>query len=144
MQNNEGRIQKGEGGSRNGTRGMDGEHLTPSPSPQSGEGGKVVVRGQYQHPRPVPAWWLDVPDAEKAVIRDVLKSIRGLKGSCSPMVGRAARKWERSIACFIKFRLMGESGEGISGRSGQHRRTQLTISSPSSGRTQRYAAPGQR
>lgn len=58
--------------------------------------------------RDVPAWWLEVPDAEKAVIRDVLTSIRGLKGSRSPQVGQAARKWERSIACFIRFRLIGE------------------------------------
>ena len=55
-----------------------------------------------------PDWWLEVPAAEKAVIRDMLTSIRGLKCSRSGPVALAARKWERSIACFIKFRLMGE------------------------------------
>lgn len=101
MQNDEGKYQKRERGSREGT---NGTHLTPSLSPQSGEGG-------VRNARQIPAWWLDVPEVEKAVIRDVLTSIRGLKGSRSPLVGQAARKWERSIACFIKFRLMGGASQ---------------------------------
>jgi hypothetical protein len=79
----------------------------------------------------IPDWWLEVPDAEKAVIRDVLTSIRGLKGSRSPQVGQAARKWERSIACFIKFRLMG-------GASSLRRRF---TSSRSASRNQQGASP---
>ncbi len=58
-----------------------------------------------------PDWWLEVPAAEKAVIRDMLSSIRGLKCSQSGPVALAARKWERSIACFIKFRLMGGASQ---------------------------------
>ena len=55
-----------------------------------------------------PEWWRVVPAAEKAVLRDMLSSIRGVKGSQSGAFAQAARKWERRIACFIKFRLMGE------------------------------------
>ena len=60
----------------------------------------------------IPAWWLEVPAAEKWVIRDVINSIRGLKSSRSGPVAMAARKWERSIGCFIKFRLIGKAARG--------------------------------
>lgn len=49
---------------------------------------------------------MELPDAEKAVIRDVIGMIRGLKQSPSWQVARAARKWESGIVCFIKFRLI--------------------------------------
>jgi len=58
---------------------------------------------------PIQDWWAVVPDAEKAVIRGLIRSARGLKRSPSWQVAQAARKWERSITCFIKFRLMGET-----------------------------------
>ena len=54
-----------------------------------------------------PAWWRDLPAEEKAVIRDLFSSIRGLKHGGTKPVAQAARKWERSIGCFIKFRLVG-------------------------------------
>jgi hypothetical protein len=69
-------------------------------------GGRSAERGA-RNAGQIPKWWREVPAAEKAVIRDVLTAIRGLKASRSLLVGQAARKWERSIACFIKFRLMG-------------------------------------
>ena len=102
----------------------------------------------------IPAWWLEVPAAEKAVIRDVISSIRGLKNSRSGPVAMAARKWERSIGCFIKFRLMGGAS-----RTGQQRKMGHTssglratspqcgsgnfTSSPTSGRNQPGASPNQ-
>lgn len=55
----------------------------------------------------IPAWWQEVPVAEKAVIRELVKSFRGLKSSRSGPAAVAARKWERSLICFIKFRLAG-------------------------------------
>jgi len=51
----------------------------------------------------VPDWWVAVPAEEKAVIRDVLNAIRGLKHSRSAPVSLAARKWERSIAFSSSF-----------------------------------------
>jgi hypothetical protein len=87
MQNEKGTIQQAEVQSRGGT---------------NKTGATNGVR------REVPAWWLAVPQSEKAVIRDVVASIRGLKRSKSPQISQAARKWERGIVCFIRFRLMGE------------------------------------
>ena len=104
----------------------------------------------------IPAWWLAVPAAEKAVIRDVISSIRGLKNSRSGPVARAARKWERSLACFIKFRLMhlpvrrqgrrGNLGNTASGLRPPQRVEGVTLrvtSSPTSGRNQPDASPSQ-
>ena len=62
--------------------------------------------------RQIPAWWLELPAAEKTVIREVIKSIRGLKSNRSGEAAMAARKWERSIGCFIKFRLIGKAARG--------------------------------
>ena len=83
----------------------------------------------------IPAWSLAVPAAEKAVIRDVISSIRGLKSSRSGPVAMAARKWERSIACFIKIRLIGgasrwqvRSRTGIHGQASQQRKMGHTSS----------------
>ena len=96
---------------------------------------------------PSPAWWRELPAAEKAVLRDVISSIRGLKHSRSGPVAMAARKWERSLACFIKFRLIGERPQrrtappkqiaqpSPQGGDGQ------TTSSPTSGRSQPGASP---
>lgn len=114
MQNDEGKIQK-----------TDGKHLTSRPSPQGGEGGKVAVRQE------IPAWWLTVPQSEKDVIRDLVASIRGLKRSKSPQVAQAARKWERGIVCFIRFRLMSASPHG---------RRAIT-STPASSRNPRGVSP---
>jgi hypothetical protein len=49
-----------------------------------------------------------VSAGEKAVIRDVVGAIRGLKRSRSWQVAQAARKWERGITCFIKVRLIND------------------------------------
>ncbi len=64
-----------------------------------------------------PEWWRILPEAEKAVIRDVLNALRSLKRSQQGQVAVAARKWERSLGCFIKCQLM--SGE----RGGRYRRS---------------------
>jgi len=66
-----------------------------------------------------PDWWRELPAAEKRVIRDVLGAIRKWKQSESWPAAQAARKWERSIACFIKFRLRGEAGQGGKRREGK-------------------------
>lgn len=113
MQNEKGRIQKGGVGSQNG------------------------VAAAHSARRDVPAWWLAVPQSEKAVIRDVVASIRGLKRSKSPQISQAARKWERGIVCFIRFQLMSAS------RTGHQRQARLTISSRASERSQRGASPDQ-
>lgn len=57
----------------------------------------------------VPCWWQVLPNEEKEVIRDALRAFQGLKRSRSPEVAKAAGKWERSIKCFIKCRLVGEN-----------------------------------
>ena len=100
MNNDEGQNEKAGGGSRSGT---------------------MATR------RSAPAWWLEVPESEKAVIRDVVASIRGLKRSKSPHISRAARKWERGIVCFIRFRLMNAAPRQrrrgiISSRASGHNR----------------------
>ena len=112
----------------------------------------------------IPAWWLEVPAAEKAVIRDVINSIRGLKNSRSGPVAMAARKWERSLACFIKFRLMhlpvrhqgkrgnlGNTASALRAAEPRHGNSPLrgegvtirVTSSPTSGRSQPGASPSQ-
>ena len=91
-------------------------------------GNRVAENGRGE----IPDWWRRVPAAEKAVLRDLLRSVRGLKGSRSRQVVQAARKWERSIVCFIRFRLMGE-GARPGGR---------VWASPASGRNPRDAVPG--
>ena len=55
-----------------------------------------------------PLWWVVVPTAEKAVICDLVAAMRGVKGSRTGPNAQAARKWERRIVCYIKFRLMAE------------------------------------
>jgi len=55
-------------------------------------------------------WWHSVAAEEKEVIRDVLRVMRGLKLSKSPVMARAATKWERSIAYFIKWQLQNGAG----------------------------------
>src|ERR1041385_1762261 len=93
---------------------------------------KAEVRKQNVESR-IPEWWVGVPAAEKAVIRDVIGMIRGLKRSRSVPVAEAARKWERGLTCFIKFRLMGE----------RPRPRARAISSPTSGRSQPDASRAQ-
>jgi hypothetical protein len=71
-----------------------------------------------------------------------------LKSSRSGPVAMAARKWERSIACFIKFRLIGErplrrkitlGQQLLSPQCGSGNFT----SSPTYGRSQPGASPSQ-
>lgn len=54
----------------------------------------------------VPQWWAVVPDGEKAVIRGLIRMLRGARRSQVPGVAQAARRWESGLVCFIKARLM--------------------------------------
>lgn len=47
-----------------------------------------------------------LPEEEKGVIRGIVRGVRVLKLSQSPEVARAAAKWDRTITCLIKWKLM--------------------------------------
>lgn len=105
---------------------------------QPGESGMAAARGTEAGG--IPDWWGDVPAAEKAVIRGILGSARGLKQSRLWPVAQAARKWESGIACFIKSRLMGERRRtGLPGAQVGARPT----ASPTCGRSQPGVSPTQ-
>ncbi len=55
-----------------------------------------------------PEWWVVLPPGERHVLGQVMGMFRGLKRSRVPRVARAAAKWERGLACFIKVRLKWE------------------------------------
>ena len=112
MQNEKGRIQKGEIGSRNETHGTNATE-------------------REQNPRRIQEWWASLAPGERQLICSVMGLLRGAKRSHLRDVANAAAKWERGIGCFIKVRLMSAS------RTGQHRKARLTISYPSASRSQR-------
>ena len=91
---------------------------------------EVEVRNLAQ----IPQWWLMLPHEEKEVLHGIVRGIRLLKRSQSPQVANAAAKWERSITCFIKCRLM-------SGVAPARRVTVRVTSSPASLRNPRGASP---
>jgi hypothetical protein len=77
-----------------------------------------------------------VPREEKEVIRGIVRAVRVLKQSRIPEVSRAAAKWDRSLSCFIKFRLMNSVATP--------RRVVVRVtSSPSTSRNPRGASPSQ-
>ncbi len=94
-------------------------------------GANQKLESNARSPQHIPSWWLAVPQSEKDVIRDVVTAVRGLKRSKSPQVALAARKWERGIVCFIRFRLMS---------AGPHGRRAIT-STPASSRNPRGVSP---
>jgi hypothetical protein len=55
-----------------------------------------------------PEWWAGLPDGERELIRAVARMLRGARRSHLHGVARAARKWESSLNCFIKVRLINE------------------------------------
>ena len=55
-----------------------------------------------------PEWWVGLPEGERQLIRGLERMLGGAKRSQVPEVARAARKWEASLNCFIKVRLMNE------------------------------------
>jgi hypothetical protein len=56
----------------------------------------------------LPEWWVAVPETEKAVLRNVINSIRALKKCSSPQIASAAQKWDATISCFIRTRLINQ------------------------------------
>jgi hypothetical protein len=55
-----------------------------------------------------PDWWTAVPKGERALLHAIARMLRSAKRSHLPEVARAAAKWERSIGCFVKVRLIEE------------------------------------
>ncbi len=53
-----------------------------------------------------PDWWVAVPESEKIVLRNAIGAIRLQKKSRSPQIASAAQKWDATISCFIRARLM--------------------------------------
>lgn len=53
-----------------------------------------------------PEWWSAVPKDERVLLVSVVRMIQSAKRSRVPGVARAARKWELSLSCFLKVRLM--------------------------------------
>jgi hypothetical protein len=56
----------------------------------------------------IPEWWAAVPPAERLVVGEVMRMVRGLKRSSVPQVAQAARSWESGLGFFIKVRLMNK------------------------------------
>ena len=56
------------------------------------------------------SWWAGLSNGEKHVIWCVMRMLRGAKRSELSDVAQAAKKWERGIACFIKWRLKNGAG----------------------------------
>ena len=48
------------------------------------------------------------PAGERRFLGGLARMMRSARRSESPGVAQAAVKWERSLACFIKVRLIGE------------------------------------
>lgn len=47
-----------------------------------------------------------LPETEKIVLRNAILAIRLLTKSSSPQIVRAAHKWDATISCFIRKRLI--------------------------------------
>jgi hypothetical protein len=55
-----------------------------------------------------PEWWTRLAWEERALIRAVFRLLGRAKRSEAPELAQAAVKWERSLGCFIKVRLITE------------------------------------
>lgn len=53
-----------------------------------------------------PEWWTALPETEKIVLRNAILAVRLLTKSGSPQIARAAHKWDATISCFIRTRLI--------------------------------------
>ncbi|HOS76162.1 MAG TPA: hypothetical protein PKW12_12980 [Verrucomicrobiota bacterium] len=59
-----------------------------------------------------PEWWTALPAGERQFLRRLARLVRAARRSRAPEVARAAAKWERALACFIKVRLRHERRGG--------------------------------
>ena len=55
-----------------------------------------------------PEWWAIAPVDERSFLDGLARMMRSARRSKSPGVAKAAVKWERALACFIKVRLIAE------------------------------------
>jgi hypothetical protein len=53
-----------------------------------------------------PEWWRAVPEEERALLWSLVRMLKSAKRSRIGGVVRAARKWESSLSCFMKVRLL--------------------------------------
>jgi len=58
---------------------------------------------------PAPYWWRALPWGERVFLVALARMLRAARESEHPGVKQAAAKWERSLGCFIKVRLMHEA-----------------------------------
>jgi len=56
-----------------------------------------------------PWWWRVLPWGERVFLVALARMLRAARESEHPGVKQAAAKWERSLGCFIKVRLMHEA-----------------------------------
>jgi hypothetical protein len=59
-----------------------------------------------------PGWWLALPAGERALIRGMMRMLKGAKRSGVQDVASAARKWEAGLGFFLKVRLVEECQRG--------------------------------
>jgi hypothetical protein len=69
------------------------------------------VNGQQAEVRRLE-WWEALTPGEQKFLCFVMRSIRAAKKSQQPEVAHAAAKWEITLACFIKVRLIGQAARG--------------------------------
>jgi hypothetical protein len=62
--------------------------------------------GMKTNNRQSPEWWVTLPETEKTVLRTFMHSIRAMEECTSPQIASAARKWDATLSCFIKTRLI--------------------------------------
>lgn len=55
-----------------------------------------------------PGWWRAVPEEERALLRSLVGMLEGAKRSRVGGVVRAAHKWESTLNCFMKVRLLSK------------------------------------
>ena len=60
----------------------------------------------------IPEWWATLPEGEKRLLHAIARMLRSAKRSELEEVARAAAKWERGLACFIKVRLINQKLKG--------------------------------
>lgn len=72
---------------------------------------KLNQDGQKEEVRRLE-WWEALTPGEKKLICNLMRMLRGAKKSELRDVAIAAAKWEGSLACFIKVRLIGQAARG--------------------------------
>jgi hypothetical protein len=59
-------------------------------------------------------WWEALAPGERRFLCNVMRMIRAAKQSHLPEVAHAAAKWEITLACFIRVRLVVENRKAVS------------------------------